>query len=310
MDVSVIICSYNRASSLINTLKSLEALECQPGISWELIVVDNNSTDETRAIVAEFVNQGTLPLKYVFEKKQGLSYARNAGIKQAAGNILAFTDDDCIVDRHWLAAISHEFDSDASLSGIGGRVELYNINDAPVSIRPFRERIPFLSLAQLFYLIQGCNMAFRSEVFEKVGGFDPSFGSNNGLVADDTDFVFRAYRKGLKMVFVPEVLVYHNHGRRTPAQLQALFKSYVNGRGGFYCKHILRGDHEVLKMAYWEVRPLVRDVVRQLVAGKLTSNDLSCLWNLVRGAARRLWEEVRNARFKGLLEEPRVEPRF
>jgi len=173
MDLTVIICSYNRASSLFNTLVSLEQQALPAGRTWEVVVVNNNSSDRTEDVIGEFVRKGNLSLRYVFEKQQGLPYARNAGIKQAAGEILAFTDDDCITNSDWILSICNEFKSNPSVSGIGGRVELYDSRDKPVTIRPFKERIAFESTAQLFYLVPGCNMAFRREVFEAIGGFDP-----------------------------------------------------------------------------------------------------------------------------------------
>jgi GT2 family glycosyltransferase len=291
--ITVIICTYNRSRGLRRTLESLEEMSVPLQITWELIVVDNNSTDETRDVVEEFRTKETLPVRYVFEPKQGLSHARNAGVSAASGNILAFTDDDCVVAPDWLNAIRREFESDAGLAGIGGRVELYNPNDAPVTIRPFRERIPFESPSQLFNMIVGCNMAFKREVFDKTGVFDPSFGSGTRMVADDVDFVYRAFRAGFKLVFTPAPLVYHHHGRQTDAQIWPLSKGYLNGRGGFYCKHILSGDRDILRIAYWEINALIKTMSREIFAGKLALKELSCLWNLLVGTIHRLREEIR-----------------
>jgi glycosyltransferase involved in cell wall biosynthesis len=292
--ISVIVCTYNRAQGLRRTLQSFESVSVSSPTGWELIVVNNNSTDQTKSVVDEFAAKGTLPVRYVFEPKQGLSYARNAGVSAASGNILAFTDDDCFVSTDWLDAIGREFEMDASLAGIGGRVELYNPHDAPVTIRPIKERIPFVSASQLFNMIVGCNMAFRRAVFDKIGGFDPGFGSGTRMVADDVDFVYRAFRVGFKLVFTPDPLIFHNHGRRTEAQLRPLNRGYLNGRGGFYCKHILRGDREILKIAYWEINALWRKVWRELLAGKFAQKDFSALWNLLLGTLYRLREEVKH----------------
>jgi glycosyltransferase involved in cell wall biosynthesis len=289
--ISAIVCTYNRSQALKRTLESLEAMPVPAGFAWELIVVDNNSTDRTRNVVEEFRKKGALPVRYLFEPKQGLSHARNAGVGAACGEILAFTDDDCLVVSNWLEAIYREFEADRELAGIGGRVELHNPDDAPVTIRPLRERIPLRSPSQFFGLIVGCNMAFKREIFNKIGGFDPSFGSGTRMVADDVDFVYRAFRANFRLLFTPEPLVYHNHGRRTEEQLRPLIKSYVNGRGGFYCKHILRADREILKLAYWEIVGLVKEAAMQTLAGKLASGDLRCLWELLRGAVYRLKEE-------------------
>src|ERR1044072_6056487 len=100
MKFSVIIATYNRAEELVKTLESLKQLESTG--PWEVIIVDNNSTDNTREVVLERVESFPVPLQYIMEKEQGRSAALNAGIRAAKGEILAITDDDVRVDEHWL----------------------------------------------------------------------------------------------------------------------------------------------------------------------------------------------------------------
>ena len=85
MDLSVIICTYNRSQSLCSTLECLECMIVPEGVNWEVLVVDNNSKDKTRELVEKFSRRGTLNLKYLFEAKQGKSYALNRGIESAKG---------------------------------------------------------------------------------------------------------------------------------------------------------------------------------------------------------------------------------
>jgi GT2 family glycosyltransferase len=294
MRVSVILCTYNRSESLRRALESVESLIIPEAVTWEVIVVDNNSTDDTRNTIEEFRRKSILPLRYLFEKGRGKSYALNSGIKAAEGDIVALTDDDCIVDERWLASVVREFQSDPSLSVVGGRVELYDKSDRPVSIRTFRDRITLGSTAQLFSLIPGCNMAVRRAVFGKVGEFDVGFGPGTAIVVDDVDFVFRAFKHGLKIVYSPDVLLYHNHGRRTDEQVRALNRSYVIGRGGFYCKHILVGDRDVLKMAYWEIGSLIKASFKNLSLGMSIKQERAFLAYLCRGAACQLGNMMRN----------------
>jgi GT2 family glycosyltransferase len=291
--ISVIVCTFNRCESLRQTIDSLALMSVPADLEWELIVVDNNSNDDTAKLVRQLQRNGSLPIRYVFEKRQGLGFARNQGISAAKGEILAFTDDDCIVDAKWLCSIRREFLADPNLGGLGGKIELYNPKDKPTTIRPFTDRIQFSS-AQLFYLVAGCNMIFRREVFDIVGKFDPDFTGCAGLVADDTDFIYRVHRQGFKIIYSPEVIVFHNHGRRTHEQIRELHKGYLRGRGGFYCKHVLAGDRHVLKMAYWEITPLLKGCLKKVCFLQSPKEEASVIAHLATGAAREFMNRCRS----------------
>src|SRR5688500_20402988 len=101
MKFSVIIATYNRADELVKTRESFKGLESTG--PWQVIIVDNNSTDNTRDVVTERIASFPVPLHYLMEKEQGRSAALNAGIRAAQGEILAITDDDVRVDPHWLS---------------------------------------------------------------------------------------------------------------------------------------------------------------------------------------------------------------
>ena len=122
VNISVIVCTRNRGSVLDQCLQRFAWMEVPPGLSWEIVVVDNNSTDNTESVVRGFAERSGLDVRYVCERKPGGSHAHNAGIAAARGKILAFTDDDCMVDKGWMGAVAKEFESDPGLAGIGGRV--------------------------------------------------------------------------------------------------------------------------------------------------------------------------------------------
>src|SRR5215470_5520654 len=103
--VSVVIATYNRAESLSRTLRSLAAMDEVGGVTWEVIVADNNSNDHTAEVAAEFARESGLDVQYVFEGRQGKSFALNAGIRCARGKVLAFTDDDTEVGQGWIKAV-------------------------------------------------------------------------------------------------------------------------------------------------------------------------------------------------------------
>src|SRR5687768_14967667 len=108
--VSVIICTYNRSASLRLTLQSLEKMRRPPDLPWELIVVDNNSRDDTGHVIDQYRRTAAFDVRHVFESKQGHSHARNRGVEESKGSVLAFTDDDVTVDAHWLEEIRHTYE--------------------------------------------------------------------------------------------------------------------------------------------------------------------------------------------------------
>src|SRR5262245_35900641 len=108
-DISVVVCTYNRAALLREALRSLFAQKLED-LSYEIIVVDNNSSDDTPARVESLKSESPVPLHYFRESRQGNAYARNAGVEQAAASIIAFLDDDCTADENWIAMIKSAFD--------------------------------------------------------------------------------------------------------------------------------------------------------------------------------------------------------
>src|SRR5262245_47372639 len=151
--ISIIVSTYNRADRLVQTLESIKGLKTPTGVWWELIIVDNNSNDETARVARTFAAASGLNVQYVFEPRQGLSRARNAGLSRACGDIVAFTDDDCIVDPSWLVAMTKEFERDPGIGGVGGRVELFDPADKPATVRTFRDFRVFKPTQQFILII-------------------------------------------------------------------------------------------------------------------------------------------------------------
>src|SRR4051812_29433765 len=115
MVVSVVIATRNRADRLRQALDSLERMSVPNTLSWELIVVDNGSTDGTRQVVNDCEARTIVPLRYVIEPRDGKSVALNAGVRAATGDVIAFTDDDCVMSPEWLTAIAIEFENNPSV---------------------------------------------------------------------------------------------------------------------------------------------------------------------------------------------------
>src|SRR6185503_14372472 len=110
LDVTVLICTYNRASMLGPTLDSLAQMEA-PGLNWDVLVVDNNSSDDTAAVVQSRAASYPVPLRYLFEGRQGKSNALNTGMASTDADIIAFTDDDVQVPANWLSRTKAAFDT-------------------------------------------------------------------------------------------------------------------------------------------------------------------------------------------------------
>src|SRR5690349_865515 len=101
IDASIVICTFNRSQGLKATLESMDALDTA-GLNVEVIVVNNNSRDDTKAVFEAWTRRSRLPARYLFEAQQGLSFARNSGVCIAQGEVIAFTDDDVTVDPAWI----------------------------------------------------------------------------------------------------------------------------------------------------------------------------------------------------------------
>jgi glycosyltransferase involved in cell wall biosynthesis len=226
-----------------------------PDLQWEILVIDNNSNDNTRQIVDAFTQSSKLDVRYIWEPRLGKCLALNTGIKHARGEMLGFIDDDILPEKDWLVVIRREFSADARLGLITGRVELYDPTDLPMTIRRHAERSEITTLDQVFDLPVGCNFAIRQGLVSRVGRFDPEFGPGGKFgSAEDLDFFYRAWRAGEKLAYDPSLFVFHAHGRKSPEEGLKLRCSYIVGRGAFYAKHILRWDKRAAKCMYWELK--------------------------------------------------------
>jgi len=261
--LSVIVCTHNRAAKLEQTLHAV--ISCVRVLEGEVefVVVDNNSTDATQEVIAGFSSRCNVPVHYVFERSQGLSYARNAGLSRARGRIVAFTDDDCVPAAEWALTVVDQIEAIGTACVIGGRVELFDSADCAVTVRLSRKRALMKAAGDAFSFIAGCNMAFPRETSERIGLFDVRLGAGSpGRSAEDVDFQYRAWRAGLTVVYEPSILVYHDHGRRTPESVRRLHADYSFGRGAIYAKHCLRGDRAMIRSAVWDLRALIGDAFR------------------------------------------------
>lgn len=252
-EVSLVICTRNRADGLRACLQYLA--EQRPSCSWELIIVDNNSTDDTAIVLAEFAARARYPVTVLSELRPGLGWARNTGWRAAGGEIIAFTDDDCYVGENFIDSIRGAF-NDPAVGFIGGRIELFDPADCPITIRTDKRpsRLPPRSFVPAGAL-QGANMAFRRGVLEAIDGFDRRFGAGTGFCCQDVDAQARASFAGWWGLYTPQPVVAHHHGRK-PKAAAVLKRTYALARGAYMAKFILNAETRpvYVRNFYWSNR--------------------------------------------------------
>ena len=223
--VSIIIPTKNNGDILEKCLASIQNLD-YPKDEYEVIIVDGHSTDGTVEIVKKY------GCKVVYEDKGRISYARDLGVKHAEGEFIAFTDADCVVDRNWLKELIRHF-ADENVAAVGGP----NITpeDDTEFARCVGEVLSFLSKPGARYGLREerrreiyhnptCNVMYKKEVLEEVGGFN-----HNLITVDDEELDYRIRRKGYKILYTPKAIVYH-YRRPTWKKFAKMAWNYGIGR--------------------------------------------------------------------------------
>jgi glycosyltransferase involved in cell wall biosynthesis len=248
MDLSLAICTRNRAAQLQRTLEIISQLHSDA--AWEIIVVDNGSTDMTPAVVQ--AARGANPrIIYVREEQQGLGAARNTAWRTARGDIISYVDDDCYPSHGFVDDVLNVFRAWEDVGYITGRITLHDPEDALVTcdLREVPADIPPYSF-QRAGVVQGANTSVRRKVLAVIGGFDRRLGAGTRFPCEDADMGAAASWAGFKGRFDPAPSVAHHHGRKR-ADIPALFEGYDRGRGAYYMKYILRDDSRAAYIKGW-----------------------------------------------------------
>jgi glycosyltransferase involved in cell wall biosynthesis len=212
-----VISTYNRCEPLCQALEALSDQRTD-GVTWEAVIVDNNSTDDTRLVVQSFIDRAKARLSYVFEPRQGLSFGRNAGIARATARLIAFTDDDVRPAPDWVASIKRCFDEHPEVDFIGGRVLPFWKTGPPAWLTPDHwSPLALVDYGPEAFLVNpqkpsclvGANLAFRRDVFDRLGVFAPDFQRvKDGIgSAEDYDMQMRVWRAGGQGLYAPDVVV-------------------------------------------------------------------------------------------------------
>ena len=211
--VSVVVCSYNGGRTLDQCLRSFRGVSYP---DFEVILVDDGSTDDTREIAARFPE-----VRAIHQENMGLSEARNVGLRAATGSVIAYTDSDCVADPDWLTLLVHQLDRSGA-AAVGG--PNLSPEDGPtaacVGASP-GQPTHVLETDQVAEHVPGCNMAFRKDALFEVRGFDPHYRK----AGDDVDVCWRLQQAGMWVTFSPGAFVWH-HRRQTP-------KAYLRQQAGY-----------------------------------------------------------------------------
>ena len=294
MMVSLVVSTRNRAVRLPEFFASVGRLEAPAG-GWEMILVDNGSTDATAEAIAAFAAAAPFPVHPVHAAVPGLSRARNVGVSRASGQIVVFTDDDCYPQPGYLRAIVEVFER-YQPGVLGGRVVLHDPTDERVGVRdvPNAHEIPPRTFVRPG-VMHGANMAVRREVLDDIGGFDPLLGAGTRcMAAEDTDFIARAVWAGWTARYDPGPVVAHHHGRKPGAAAALQRQAYDRGRGAYYAKWVLDSRARRVYLAEWYY------TARRM----LGKNDIGPLRREVAGASQYLVDRLLHAEPPPFFDRP------
>ncbi len=278
--VTVAVCTRNRSADLESCLAALTQLDYS---NLEILVVDNAPDDD---LTKQLVAQKYSDFRYVREPMPGLDIARNRAIAEAQGEIIAYTDDDVVVDSGWVTALVNTFNDDATVTAVTGLVVPYELESKAQQLfeeyggfgRGFERRwVHFDPNGENLWALRGtgqfgtgANMAFRRTILEQIGGFDPAL--DVGTVTNgggDLDMFFRVLKHGYTLVYEPSAIVRHRH-RREYARLRQQIANNGVGLYAYFVRNFLMYRDErkpflilgVWWFLWWHVRRLLLSFLR------------------------------------------------
>ena len=217
--ITLIICTYNREKYIGPLLDSI-AKNDYPTMDYEIVLVDNNCTDNTRKVCEQFIAEHPeIAFRYVVEPEQGLSAARNKGIKEAKGDIIIYVDDDALVDKDYIRIYAEHFVSHPKTMAAGGPIEPLYETEEPHWMSPYTKA---LLTAWLNYGNQvreypngrypgGGNAAYRKVVFDQVGLFNTELGRKGSalLASEEKDIFDKMHALGMQVLYLPTPILHH-----------------------------------------------------------------------------------------------------
>ena len=246
LSAAVVVPTRNRGALIAETLQSLLRLR-HP--SYRIVVVDQSTDDVTARTVAA-VAGGDPRVHLEPTTTVGSSAARNVGARVAGTDIVAYTDDDCIVEPTWLAEIVHEFENH-QIAAVYGRLIPYGFHGrdgTEVGFKASDERAEYRGRTPPWYIGHGGNMAFRRCELLEAGGFDPLLGAGGVFGAcEDPDIAYRLLARSKRVAYTAAALAYHKHWKDWPAQ-RRMERAYGVGAGAQFAKYVRSGDAYGLRL--------------------------------------------------------------
>lgn len=216
--ITATISTYNREKYLNQVLDSLKNQTLSKDL-FEIVLVNNNSPGNTEEIANEFEKANPdLNYRYYLETRQGLSYGRNKGIEEGKGKYITFIDDDAFLAEDYLEKIYNYFEMHTSCAAIGSKIHLHYEDIVPKWENKYlNSLLGYFDIGDEEKVFpksdypRGSNMSFRSDVFDKVGGFNVALGrkGNNLAGSEEKDMFQKIYREDLEVVYIPDAMVYH-----------------------------------------------------------------------------------------------------
>ena len=268
-DLSLVICTRNRADQLVQTLHKLSVIRSQ--LHWELVVVDNESTDQTSAVLESFAANFDHPVQMIKQHGRGVAIAKNAGWQAARADIVVCLDDDCYPEPDYLDAMFECFSKDPKLGFVGGRILLYDPTDRRITIQESLEPVFFPAGGFIRAgVVQGASIGYRREAINAAGGFDPWFGAGALYSGDELELMARISAAGWNGAYDPKPVVYHHHGRKTWEDEARLTRWYDRGRGAYYAKCMLNRRLRSVYIKNWlftRQKESWRRTVKEIMSG-------------------------------------------
>jgi len=251
MKVSIVVPVYNAEKTLKDCIYSLLKMDYK---DYEIIFVDDGSTDSSKKIITDFANKYE-HIRLLEQMHRGPASARNLGIRNSSGKIVFFTDSDCIVPINWVKSILEYF-GDKSIGAVGGSLTPVSTNSIYEVFDQKRRENLYGTKKKFVDALPTCNLAVRREILEKIGGFDESF---KYASAEDYDLCYRIRRFGYKILYVPKISVMHHHPQNFKTILR---KGYIHG------KEFIKLRRKYEKNLYFDIRMFLNSLVSPFLVVK------------------------------------------